>query len=407
MASAKFYLEKRRNTTGEIRIDKVPIYLFFSFNGKRFQHYTGERIDAKYWDDKKQRVKPNYPGTFEINAILEHLSEKAYRFYRQKRLAGNIPTVEDFKNEFSGAAPQIQSRNIFSFYQEYIDSKKISASWNSVKKYQTNLTHLREFALARKFSVEFDSINDSFFDKYLNFFIYDLEHTNNTISRNIRILKTFLNWATKRGYNTNLAFRNFTYKGFDGEIIYLTMDELMHLYSMDIQNEKLSKVRDIFCFGCFTGLRYSDIQNLKKEDVRGDFIRSFSIKTKDQLCIPLNEYSKALIDKYSQYPIDFCFPAPSNQKMNDYLKELGELAGFKEEINLVSFRGSDRIEIKYYKYQLLTTHVARKTFVTNAHQKGISTETIMKITNHKNHQTVARYLKIEEKQMHDAMQKIF
>lgn len=407
MASAKFYLEKRRTTAGEIRTEKVPIYLFFSFNGKRFQHYTGERIDSKYWDDKKQRVKPNYPGAFEVNAILEQLSERAYRFYREKRLASIIPTVEEFKAEFTGTTVQAQSRNIFSYYQEYIDSKKISSSWSSIKKYQTNLTHLKEFAQARKFKVEFDSINDSFFDKYLNFFIYDLEHTNNTISRNIRILKTFLNWATKRGYNSSLAFRNFTYKGFDSEIIYLTMDELMHLSTMDITNEKLAKVRDIFCFGCFTGLRYSDIQNLKKEDVRGDFIRSFSIKTRDQLCVPLNTFSKALLEKYSIYPIENCFPAPSNQKMNDYLKELGQLAGFTEEINLVQFRGSSRIEVKYFKYQLLTTHVARKTFVTNAHQRGIPTETIMKITNHKNHQTVARYLKIEEQQILEAMLKIF
>lgn len=407
MASAKFYTEKRRNTTGVIRTDKVPIYLFFSFNGKRFQHYTGERIDFKYWDEKKQRVKPNFPGAFEINAILEQMSEKAYRFYRERRLAGVTPTIEEFKAEFSGVSTVVQARNIFSYYQEYIDTKKISASWSSIKKYQTNLTHLKEFAQARKYKVEFDSIDDSFLDKYLNFFIYDMEHTNNTISRNIRILKTFLNWATKRGYNSKLDYRNFTFKGFDGEIIYLTMNELMHLSTMEIANEKLAKVRDIFCFGCFTGLRYSDIQNLKKEDVRGEFIRSYSIKTKDQLCIPLNDFSKALIDKYSNYPIEFCFPAPSNQKMNDYLKDLGELAGFNEEINVVQFRGAERVEIKYLKYQLLTTHVARKTFVTNAHQRGIPTETIMKITNHKNHQTVARYLKIEEQQILEAMQKIF
>lgn len=407
MASAKYYIEKRKTASGGIRTEKVPIYLFFSFNGKRFQFYTGERIDSKYWDDKKQRIKPNYPGAFEINAILEHLSEKAYRFYRERRLAGVVPTVEDFKTEFAGTPSQSNPKSLFDFYQEYIESKKIGGNLNSIKKYQTNLTHLKEFAITRHFKVEFDSINDAFFDKYLNFFIYDLEHTNNTISRNIRILKTFLNWATKRGYNTKMDFKNFSFKGFDGEIIYLTMDELKHLSGLAISNEKLSKVRDIFCFGCYTGLRYSDIQNLKKEDIRGDFIRSISIKTRDQLCIPLNEYSKALIQKYAHYPIDFCFPAPSNQKMNDYLKELGQLAGFSEEINLVQFRGAKRIEIKYFKYQLLTTHVARKTFVTNAHQQGVPTETIMKITNHKNHQTVARYLKIEEQQMLEAMRKIF
>jgi hypothetical protein len=79
MASTNFYLEKRKNKDGVIRTQQVPIYLFFSFNGKRFQHYTGERIDFKYWDEKKQRVKSNYPGAFEINAILDQLSEKVNR----------------------------------------------------------------------------------------------------------------------------------------------------------------------------------------------------------------------------------------------------------------------------------------------------------------------------------------
>lgn len=407
MASAKFYIEKRRNASGEIRTEKVPIYLFFSFNGKRFQYYTGERIDTRYWDDKKHRVKSGFPGAMEINSILEHLSEKAYRFYRNKRLSGVIPSIEEFKAEFNGQVPQTLAKGIFDYYQEYIESKRLSASGNSIKKYQTNLNHLRDFGKWSRYTVEFESINDAFLDKYLQFFISGLKHNNNTISRNVRILKSFLNWATKRGYNNKLDYRNFSFGGFSGEIIYLTMEELMHLYNLEIENEKLARVRDIFCFGCFTGLRYSDVKNLKKPDIRGDTIRSTSIKTRDQLNVPLNAYSKSLLAKYDRIPIDYCFPVMSNQKMNDYLKELGKLAGFNEPISLVEFRGSSRIETTYFKYQLLTTHVARKTFVTNAYQRGLPTEVIMKITNHKSHQTMARYLKIDERQVAEAMRKIF
>lgn len=407
MASAKFYLEKRRTPSGEIRSEKVPIYLFFSFNGRRFQFYTGERIDFKYWDDKKQRIKAAFPGAFEINALLEQLSEKAYRFYRSKRLDGHIPTIEEFKSEFSGKTERKGTKTLFEYYEEYIQSKKLSASENSIKKYRTNLNHLRDFSRHYKFTVEFESINDAFLDKYLQFFIHDLKHNNNTISRNVRILKSFMNWATKRGHNQRLDYRNFSFGGFAGEIIYLSLEELMHLYTLDIQNEKLARVRDIFCFGCFTGLRYSDVKNLKKEDIRGDIIRSTSIKTRDQLNVPLNAYSKALLAKYSHFPMDYCFPVMSNQKMNDYLKELGEVAGLNEEVGMVEFKGPERIETKYFKYQLLTTHVARKTFVTNAYRQGLPTEVIMKITNHKSHQTMARYLKIDEKQVQEAMQKIF
>ncbi len=407
MASAKFYIEKRRNITGVLRVEKVPIYLFFSFNGKRFQYYTGERIDAKYWDERKHRVKPGFPGAMEINGLLEQMSEQAYRFYRNKRLQGSIPTIEEFKAEFSGHSIQTPAKTLFNYYEEYIESKKLSASENSIKKYQTNLNHLRDFSRISKFTVEFGSITDAFLDKYLQFFINNLKHNNNTISRNIRILKSFLNWASKRGYNQNLNYRNFSFGGFSGEIIYLTMEELMRMYNLPIQNERLARVRDIFCFGCFTGLRYSDVKNLKKTDVRGEFIRSTSIKTRDLLNVPLNSFSKALLQKYGNFPTEYCFPVMSNQKMNDYLKELGQLASLDEQITLVEFKGPDRIETIYFKYQLLSTHVARKTFVTNAYRQGIPTEVIMKITNHKSHQTVARYLKIEEKQIRDAMLKIF
>ena len=93
--------------------------------------------------------------------------------------------------------------------------------------------------------------------------------------------------------------------------------------------------------------------------------------------------------------------------MNEYLKEIGKLAGLDTQINIVRFQGAKRIEKIMPKYELLTTHVARKTFVTLAFQKNIPAETIMKITNHKKHDTLKRYMKIEDSQKDEAMQKIF
>lgn len=407
MASAKFYIEKRRNSKGKIKIERVPIYLYFSYNGKRFQYYTGERIDSKFWDQKKCRVKSSYPGSFELNALLDQLSEKAYRFYRERRIAGSIPGLEEFRNEFSSAPKTDQVKTVFNYYQEYLESIRSSIGHNTIKKYTTTYNHLLQFVSSRKMELTFNSFDDHFINSFINFSIGELKHNNNTIAKSIKIIKTFLHWATKRGYNSKLDFHHFTFKGFEGEIIYLSMDELMTLYKTKLDKDHLNKARDIFCFGCFTGLRYSDIKNLKRVDVRGDFIRSISIKTRDQICVPLNQFSKSLLEKYANYPSSLCFPVMSNQKMNEYLKEIGKEAGLNEIINHVSFQGTKRIENKYYKYQLLTTHVARKTFVSNAHQKGIPIETIMKITNHKNHKTVARYMKIEEQQVFDAMQKIF
>ncbi len=406
MASARFYLERRKESNGQVREDNIPIYLYFSYEGRRFQYYTGERISLTNWDEKRQRAKPSYPGSLELNQYLELISEKAHKIYRESRLQGFIPTVEFFKDSFKKKEAQ-RSKNFYDHFQAFLESKKAHASEASIRKYRQNLNHLRRFSQLRKYTLEFDSINDDFFNKYVDFFIHNLGHTNNTINRNVKTLKTFLNWATKHGYNTKLEFKNFSYRGYEGEIVHLTYEELMYLYRLELNNERLDKVRDAFCFGCFSGLRYSDIKNLKKENIQYGFIRSYSIKTKDQLDIPINQFMQEILNKYRDNPTQYCIPVMSNQRMNDYLKELGKLAQFMSPINIVRFQGSERIEQVYLKYELLSTHVARKTFVTIAYQKGIPTETIMKITNHKKHDTMKRYLKIGDDLKKKAMQQIF
>ena len=406
MASSRFYLERRRDTDGSIREESMPIYLYFSFNGKRFQFYTGERIDAANWDAKRQRARSSCTGSLELNQYLELLNEKAFRIYRECRLQNFIPTIEYFKHQFNDT-PKAQSRNFYDHFNSFIESKKQYATHASIKKYRTILTHLKTFSRVKRYTLEFDSINSEFYHKFIDYFIVDCGHTNNTINRTLKTFKTFLNWATKEGYNQKLEFKNFTFKGYEGEIIHLTFEELMHLYHLEISNSTLDRVRDAFCFGCFSGLRYSDIKNLKKENIQHGYIRSYSIKTKDQLNVPINDLMFEILEKYKDNPSQYCIPVMSNQKMNEYLKDLGKLAEFFTPINIVRFRGSERLEQVYLKYELLTTHVARKSFVTIAYQKGVPAETIMKITNHKKHDTLKRYLKIGDDLKKQAMNNIF
>ncbi len=405
MGSVKFYIEIRNNRSKSKDKD-LPIYLYYTFDKKRFQYNTGLRTDVNLWDRKKQKVKASAIGAFEINMMLEMLSEKAYRTYREARLQGFIPSIQYFKTLFSLETSQLK-KSFFGFYKEFLEDKALRLTESSLKKYNTNYNHLKNFQRVKNYTLEFSSINDDFFKKYLGYMLNDLGHTNNTINRNLKVLKTFLNWASQKGYNLLSFYKNFHFRGYDGEVIYLTRDELIDLYNMKFINKRLERVRDAFCFGCFTGLRFSDVKNLKKQDVRDGYIRSYSIKTKDQLSIPLNPYSRAILEKYKRYDEQYSLPVLSNQRMNEYLKEIGKLAGLDTEINIVRFQGAKRIEKIMPKYELLTTHIARKTFVTLAFQKNIPAETIMKITNHKKHDTLKRYMKIEDKQQYDAMQKIF
>ena len=133
----------------------------------------------------------------------------------------------------------------------------------------------------------------------------------------------------------------------------------------------------LFC--CFTGLRYSDVHNLKKSDIRDGYIEITTVKTAERLIIELNNHSKAILDKYKDVEFEGhkALPVISNQKMNDYLKELGELAEINEPVSETYYKGNKRIDTITPKYALLGTHAGRRTFICNALALGIPAQVVM------------------------------
>jgi integrase len=176
---------------------------------------------------------------------------------------------------------------------------------------------------------------------------------------------------------------------------------------LKVNKNYLDQVRDVFCFCCFTGLRYSDVYNLKHSNIKGDTIEITTIKTEDPLIIELNQYSKTILAKYKDMPYedDKCLPVISNQKFNVYLKELGQEAKFNEPESIVYYKGNERKEDTFPKWKLLSTHVGRKTFVSNAIYFNIPAEVIMSWTGHKDHKILENYYKITGKQKRREMDK--
>ena len=117
------------------------------------------------------------------------------------------------------------------------------------------------------------------------------------------------------------------------QVIYLTWEELMKVYHHDFGKKNyLAQVRDVFCFCCFTSLRYSDVYNLRRANISNGVIHITTVKTHDSLTIELNKYSQAILDKYADvtFPMDKALPVISNQRMNDYLKEMGKACELDE-----------------------------------------------------------------------------
>jgi len=420
--SVKFYIEKRKDKkTGELIIENVPIYLHFSFDGKRLQYYTGYRIDSKKWNSQDQKVKRNNfnkdgISTTEINDHLEDIGKCVKDIYKESKALRQFPSVMYIRDELKCRIGEVEKTpsSFFELFDKFIETESHSRTWTqgTITKFRTNYNHLKQFQELKRYRIEFDSIDESFFNKYVSYQRDVLNHRNTTISKNLRIFKWFMNWATKRGYNKNLSFRDYTpdLKGTtrSQKIIFLTWDELMMLYELPIPKKYLEQVRDVFCFCCFTGLRYSDVFNLKRSNLKSGSIEITTIKTEDSLIIELNDFSKAILEKYKDAPFknNKCLPVISNQKMNEYLKELGQFAEMNQPETVIYYKGSERIEETFKKWEMLTTHVGRKTFISNALFFNIPAEVIMSWTGHKDHKVMENYYKIIAPQKRREMDKM-
>ena len=399
-----YYLDTRSNQTEKI------IILYLRGLGKTLKFNTGEKIDPKHWDSTRQIVKRTYTGHPELNSYLSSLKEKIFKRIRLLNVEHDIITFQMIRDEIQSLfeiKKPIDSKKVFyESYKLFLEAKKTERRFRTIQKYHTLLDHLKGFEKEKHYALSFDKINLQFYEKFTAYLIKDLGHSNNTIGKYISSLKTFLRWAVDQNYNSHLEFTKFKVYNEKSDIVVLTENELMKIYSLDLSNDKtLSNVRDVFLFQCFTGQRFSDIENLKRDDIKNDSWNLHTYKTKDIIEIPLTPLAKEILERYKLNPQPL--PVLSHQKTNNFIKDVCKLAGIDESITLVRYRGNERIETIKPKYDFITTHTARRTFVTLSLEKGMKADTIMEITGHTNYKTFRKYIKITSKVKHQEMNKFW
>ena len=321
-------------------------------------------------------------------------------------------------------------RDKYSFYETFdmlVAKAKVECQWSesTIKKYGTFRKHLQSFAPKTRFA-EWDK---DMINRFIVFEGKKLKMVDSSVQKDVKMLKWFLRRAMKVGAKVPADFLNFRYKFklIEKEVVFLTWDELIRLYNFEVPEEgtvvrlkdvsgliykkevrnrsSLLKTRDLFCFCAFTGLRYSDMAALKRTDITSDFINVITEKTDCTLKIPLNAYSRAILQKYEdeRYPGNLALPVITNQKMNEYLKDLCEICGFNTPIKYSYYRGRVRYDEVYPKWQLLGTHGARRTFICVSLELGIPTTVIQKITGHTNEAAMRPYIAITDKTIREAM----
>jgi integrase len=370
---------------------------------------VGYRVDVAKWSLETQRCINNTThGKKKVAANIinreiqrfEQIADEVFGFFE---LSGKLPAEDEFRDEFNRRNGKLSERKDESFwglFDKFTQNVGDQNSWTraTYTKFSTIKSHLKDFDS----ELSFDNLSEETMQGFVKYQL-GISLRNTTIAKNISFVRWFLRWAHRKGYYSGLIHETFRpkLKGTDGnskEVIHLTWDELLYLYEYEIPEPKqyLARVRDVFCFCCFTSLRYSDVAKLRRSDIKEKYISVVTQKTIDGLKIELNDYSREILEKYKDFPFkdDKALPVISNQRMNDYLKELGELTEINEPQRIVYFRGNERHEEVYPKYELLTTHCGRRTFIVNALYLGVPAEVVMKWTGHSDYKAMKTYIKI-------------
>lgn len=390
MATLNFYLD-RADKQG-----KCFIMMTYLAGGQKFRHSVKLKVFPGQWIKRKQRIKEMTKDDLLYNSHLDKLEGFIKDAQTHSILFNQEIDFSFVKDRFYESISGKKETKI-SFvdgFDEYIRLSRSTKKPKTTDRYITCLNHLKEFRKVKHYELTFERINQSFYDYFIHYLMNDKQQLNNTIGNYIKTIKAFLNFCLDRGYcKPNTVAKKFKVFKDDGELIYLSELELITMVNLELPSIKLKVVRDNFCFACFTGLRYSDITKLKSENIKDDYIEIITEKTRDFLKIPLNHYAKSILEKNGgKLPKLY-----TNQKTNEYLKELGELAGLKEMVQVIKYRGMEKVEFVEPKYKFLCTHTARRTFVTLSLEKGMRPETVMAITGHKDYKTFKKYIKLTDK----------
>ncbi|MGN7888433.1 site-specific integrase [Dyadobacter endophyticus] len=387
-----FYLKKR---SGKSK-GKLPVYMRITIDGRRTEIAVKSECEPARWNPSSGRASGNKEEIRKLNTYLDILQGKVYDIYRELVSKGVEVTSEQIKAELSGAKQD--KRMIIQLFQEHND--RLSAlvgsefSHNTHKRYVTSMTHTREFIRWRYQleDIEITRLDFQFIEDYEFWLKSQRKCNHNTTMKYLANFKKIVLSCVKRGWLLKDPFESFKMGKHEVDREVLTEAELNKVVVKKMPTSRLDQVRDIFVFCCYTGLSYADVHKLKRREVivGTDNSRWITIKrqkTDTASRVPLLAPAAEILDKYKDHSqctlADQLLPVLSNQKMNSYLKEIGDLCHIDKNI---------------------TFHLARHTFATTVTlANGVSMESVSKMLGHRNIRTTQHYAKIIDKKVGEDM----
>lgn len=391
--------------------------------------YSVAKIHPNHFDIKKHRAKNSgkskeWDSTM-FNERLDDIEGKIKSLFRKYVTDnGEYPSFDTFKEIIEhnlSNKKKVKSDSVLDYFKDFIESSKTRFNDKTkklltpaiIKSYKRTNFILKEFTTFRnKRDLKFNEINLTFYDALSTYMQNELNFSINTIGTHYRNLKTVLNYATEEGINTNLEYKKKTFKAHkvDVDNIYLDVEELKKIEELNLkESPRLENARDLFLIGCWTGLRFSDFSKLDNSNFSQDnkYITITAQKTQKSVVIPVLPVLKKIMDKYKNHTNNSLPKSISNQKLNEYIKEVGKKAELNEIITQHTIKGGKQYINKTHKYNLITTHTARRSFATNMYIKGIPAITIMQITGHSTESSFLKYIKLKPKNHADLILETF
>lgn len=438
MAKISFYLTNPRKKKETKLFCLISYGLYRIDNGKKkylpLKYYTNITMLPNLWNKELNRAKESInwanPEIFEIsiaatkisaknnynaiNAEIEAFERTAKDLVITLSKSGNLPTHEKLRFELDKIYKPNKvvnyedeekvPKDFFPFIDFFI--KTAIRKSNTLKSYQTLRNNLYEYQKEKKTSLRFEQIDIDFYNSFMDYLtnpktiktISGRTETRpglskNTIGTRIKVLKTFLSEADSRGLKVSKDYKKAAFKkpNEDTLAIYLNEAELRQIHNKADLPTYLVSVRDLFIIGCYTGLRFSDLSQLKKENFTSEnTIKLTTQKTIQEVVIPIHPIVKEILEKYNyQLP-----KAISNQKFNKYLKEVGKLAGITDSASMETIKDGFKVTKTVPKCDLITSHTARRSFASNAFLAEMPSISIMKITGHKTESSFMKYIKM-------------
>jgi len=401
MASYKFYLFDN-NTNSE-----TYIFLRLAENKRTHKFYTDLRIKPKDWN-KEGYARKSYTGYSDFNSLLRERQETLRQLHQQLLREKNF-SIERlrllFYQQFGKVVKEDTSKKNFEyisdFAKHFLETANTSIdggqkTYGTQRHYKRSLALFVEFETLKKRRITFEDIDLDFYHSYMDFLTKKKNFAPNTIGRHIKTFKLFLNEATERGINKNFRYKSKRFKAVSEQVesIYLSEMELEKIYNHDFNgNKRLQQARDLFILGCWTGLRFSDFSRLKLENIINEDIKTRTEKTNCNVVIPIHPMIRGILKKYENTAKGLP-KSITNQKMNEYLKEIGEKAEINDRIIYTSIKGGLKTQKTIFKYEKIVTHTARRSFATNLFLSGFPAIAIMKITGHKTERAFMSYIRI-------------